>query len=447
MVSYCSECAAYLCEFCTQAHKKMKLCRNHHIQLVVSKGTQFHQLDDSTQVMGTPQPLFCKKHLDEVLIVYCKECQCLVCRQCITDTHFGHKFNPIDEVTRKEVEVKVKGLLDDSSKKLTRFRFYLDYVKTVESKKVSAPDKLKKEINHAFKNLIAALEKRRDELLVQVDSCSQDLKELWAQKEQLETTIVALQSSLAFAKRSLNCKSDAEMLALSQQVMSRLSELNLSQWDSADAEQIDATQTIFQQHRMAISPENIGTVSTSTTGTIPNLSLEIYSKDSSEAAQMLKEGKLGKQIRVVLKFQLRPSFIDQAVNVNIRNGAQQNVLNQHFSPLGINNIKYQVEVAFRPVVSGQHTITVSIGGKSGQVNMTVSGRPQVGDLVRRGPNWQEPPAQTYDQYGYRRQNYYYNNGVVTNNSTSNQIHVQWDGQVATQHNWNEQGGYFEIQLL
>ena len=448
-VSYCSDCAAYLCEFCTQAHKKMKLCRNHR---VVSKGTEPHQLDDSTQVMVTPQPLFCKKHLNEVLIVYCKECQCLVCCQCITDTHFGHKFNPINETTRKEVEVKMKSLLDDSSKKLTQFRFYLDYVKAVESKKVSAPDKLKMEINDACKNLITALEKRRDELLLQVDTCSQDLKELWSQREQLETTIVAFQSSVAFAKRSLNCKSDAEMLALSQQAMSRLSELNLSKWDSVDAERIDATQTIFQQSGATnICPDSIsrfGAVSTSNSVAVPNLFLEMYSKGFPTASQMLEEGKLGENIRVVLKFQLRPSFIDQVVTVNICNGRWQNVMNQTFPPLCVQNfenLQHQVEVTFRPVVSGQHTISVSVGGKTGQVNMKVSGKPQVGDRVQRGPNWQQPA--TYDRYGYPQNRYYYNDGVVTNNSVDNQIQVRWDGQVTTQHYWNEYGTCFEIQLM
>ena len=436
----------------------MKLCRNHHMQLVASKGTEVHQSDDSTQVMVAPQPLFCKKHLNEVLIVYCMECQCLVCCQCITDTHFGHKFNPINETTRKEVELKVKNLLEDSSKKLTQFRFYLEYVKTVESKKVSAPDNLKKEINDTCKNLITALEKRRHELLLQVDTCSQNLKELWSQKEQLETTIVALQSSVAFAKRSLNCTSDAEMLALSQQAMSRLSELNLSKWDSTNAEQIDATQTVFQQcGATSISPDSIsgfGAVSTTTTGmgTIPNLSVEIYSRDTSE---MLEEGMLGEHIRVVLKFQVLPSFVNQQISISICNGGQQTVVCQNFPPLSISdveNLQHQVEVTFRPVVSGQHTISVTTGGKNGQMNMKVSGRPQIGDHVTQGPNWQTP----YDHYGhnygynygynYGHRNYSYNDGIVIDNSTD-LISVEWDGQVTAQHNWNEYNCYFEVQLV
>jgi hypothetical protein len=352
--------------------------------------------------------------------------------------------------------VKVENLVDDSSKKLTQFRFYLEYVKAVESKKVSAPDKVKKEINDTCKELITALEKRRDELLLQVDTFSQDLKKLWSQKEQLETTIVALQSSLAFAKRSLKCKSDAEMLVLSQQAISHLSELNLSKWDSVDAERIDATQTVFQLSRATyISPDSIsqfGTISTSNSGAIPKLALKVYSEGAS---QMLEEGKLGENIRVVLTFQLRPSFIDHVVTVNICNGGQQNVISQNFPPLHVKSLEklqHQVELTFRPRVSGQHTISIGIGGNTGQVNMKVSGRPQVGDNVVQGPNWQPPPAPAYNPYGYQyghnygHWNYTYNNGIVTDNS-ADQISVCWDGQVTTQHNWNEQGCYFEIQLV
>ena len=130
-------------------------------------------------------------------------------------------------------------------------------------------------------------------------------------------------------------------------------------------------------------------------------------------------------------------------------------MNQNFPPLGVNNVEnlqHQVELTFRPVVSGQHTISVSIAGNTGQVNMNISGKPQIGDHVTQGPNWQPPPAPAYDPYGYQYghnygQNYYsYNYGIVTDNN-ANQIYVCWDEQVTTQHNWNEHGCYFEIQLV
>ena len=427
----------------------MKLCRSHHIQSAATKGNEPNQ---SGETVIVSQPLFCDKHTDEMLIVYCNECQCLVCRQCITDLHFGHKFNPIDSSTRSEVETQIKGLLEETTKKLLRFDFYLDYVKTAESRKVNAPDKLKKEINDACKNLKRALEQRRDELLSQVDVCG--LKQLWAQKEVLETTITALQGSIAFAKRVINCNSDAEMLALCPQVKSRLRELNLSRWDPTAAEKIDSTQTVFQQTGVTPEIAQFGVVSNcSTFGTIPDLSLKIQSSDSA-SEQNTKEGQLGKQVNVIVKFQVQPSFIDQPVNVNVLSlGGQQSIKNQTFPPIKINSMESQhhhVEVVFRPLVSGQHTISVNIGSSNGQVHMKVSGKPNVGDQVVKGPNWQTPsnPGATYyQQYGYHyRQQYYYNYGVVTDNSMNNMITVKWDEQVTAQHYWDEPNNTYEIQL-
>ena len=448
VVSYCCECATYLCEFCTQAHKKMKLCRNHHVQSAALKQNEPNVSSESTSTIIS-QPLFCKNHTDEMLIVYCKKCQCLVCRQCITDAHCEHKFSPIDPSTRVEVEKQVRGLLEESSKKLNHFYFYLGYVKAVESRKVSAPDKLKKQISDSYNGLMIALEKQRDELLSQVDTCS--LKELWAQKEQLETTTTALQSSVAFAKRSLNCNSDAEMLALCPQVMSRLRELNLSQWDSATTEQIDSTQIVFRQASLSPPAAQFGILSNvSTVKNIPDLSMEIQSS-KSHPKRALKEGQLGQQVRVILRFQLQPSFIGQPVNVKVLAGRQQNIKNQRFPPISIDSIENQchlIEIVFRPVVSGQHTISVSIGSRNGQVNMKVSGKPNVGDRVVKGPNWQTPnsfaePCE-YQYYGYH--GLQYNNGVVTDNKKVNMITVRWEGGVVTPHSWNECKNYFEIQL-
>jgi len=154
----------------------------------------------------------------------------------------------IDSETRKEMETRLKSMVDEVQQKLDQLEENLEYIEEVEKQAMNRPIELKSAINSTFDSLVATLESRRAELLKEADNtCNKDLKEVWAQKEYHETTLVSLRSTLSFAKRSLQCSNDLESISLTAQIITRLKCLKDVEWDSATTEAVEVTNFKFTQ--------------------------------------------------------------------------------------------------------------------------------------------------------------------------------------------------------
>ena len=253
-VSYCSVCSAFLCESCTAAHKTIKFLNSHEIESLQSGIAYLPAKKDKI--------LPCSQHPDKSLELYCKTCQCLVCMLCIVTSHNGHKLGNINCETRKGVERQIKHLVAEAELKLAEYKMNLEYIGEVEKETVDEPVQIIAEINSLFDSLATILESRRAVLLETVEtSFNKDLKELWAQKEHMETTIGVLRGTLTFAKQTLQCAHDLELLVLGSQVMARLKELNKLQWERESTEIIKKTARKFD-HKTPVSLSTLGELKT-----------------------------------------------------------------------------------------------------------------------------------------------------------------------------------------
>jgi len=411
-VAYCSDCPAFLCDFCSQAHKRMKSYRNHKIVSLDSGPLK--------SIPKSPAP-YCSKHPDEGLKLFCKTCQCLVCCVCIVATHQGHKMGLIDGETRKEMETQLKGLVDEAQQKLNQLEENLQYIEEVEKKAVKRPMELKSAINSTFDSLVATLESRRAELLTEADNtCSEDLKEVWAQKEYHETTLVSLRSALSFAKRSLQCSNDLELITLTAQIITRLKHLKDVEWDSATTETVEVTNFKFTQRRPKSDLKLVGKIV----------------KDVSQLPARFSVEALPENVRLGTKVTFRISVLGsrkakkQITNLNIQvlyGHSQKGVL----IPQTTRNKDGSWVCTFTPICSGQHTIQLDKPIVQSK-NVYVTGIPEVGARVRRGPDWQ-----------YSNQDK--NPGIVVRYDSSNQSFVvHWnDGHQYSGFRW---GTYYDIEL-
>ena len=239
-VAFCTECQSYLCSSCASIHKKLKHFRNHKV-------TSLECLYQAVVAKDEAITLHCREHMEEPLKVFCKTCQVLVCCQCIAESHAeGHKFGPINEQTRREVEITLEALAKKARQNLTEFEENLKYIKEVEALAANRPAGLTTAINETFDLLVAALEARRTQLLKQADGkCDKDLKEVWAQKDYVKTVVVGLSSALAFVERAVQCCRDVEFLSLCSQAIGRLKELEECKWDPTTVETVDCMQQRF----------------------------------------------------------------------------------------------------------------------------------------------------------------------------------------------------------
>ena len=98
VVAFCGTCSEYLCDFCSAAHKRLKKFLGHNVKHVVD--LDINEANKEAIVSRKPSVLFlCRKHPNEVIQLYCQECDAVVCNKCIVSSeHQGHKFA---ESTRK----------------------------------------------------------------------------------------------------------------------------------------------------------------------------------------------------------------------------------------------------------------------------------------------------------------------------------------------------------
>ncbi len=207
------------------------------------------------------------------------------------------------------MEKSVTGLAKKTQSKLEEFEDNLKYIIATEKEKAAVSTPLKAQVNETVDKLIKLLETRRKELLKEIDETSTtDLKKLWEDKEFHETAITNMQGALSFARRSLACQEDTEVLALCAQVSSRLKELSQLTWDCTATEKIEATKVEFIENNTQ-SVSLVGELQS----TVAKPVIEITT-DQQEYRVLINQ-ELAIQVKAVVKINGKTSLRHQKLNI------------------------------------------------------------------------------------------------------------------------------------
>ena len=105
-INWCDKCAFHYCESCTKSVHSSKALQSHTIIPSVEKVQSF-----------------CMDHLDEKFKYWCKQCEVLVCRDCLLFQHKDHTFLPLKEAA-SEAKTKFQETvqeIDEIKRNLTTF--------------------------------------------------------------------------------------------------------------------------------------------------------------------------------------------------------------------------------------------------------------------------------------------------------------------------------------
>ena len=214
VVSFCSDCGNFLCEFCVQYHKRAAKFKSH--VLVLPK---------QAKKKSKPKSFQCATHPSESLEVYCITCKSIICRDCALYAHRGHKFKQAVEASD---EIR-KSLVSDSEElmvKLCKFRSHAEAVAKVEKHVTTYPDKVKAFIAAQFEVLHKMLEKRKEALLKEVDTQYNGFsKTLWVEKDIVETSICKLEAGIKFAQQVAKSEDKLEVAVLGNKAISSMNEM------------------------------------------------------------------------------------------------------------------------------------------------------------------------------------------------------------------------------
>ncbi len=214
----CNECGIFLCQFCTESHKRYRSTKHH--KLFTMK-----ELKSNLGPQNIAEKIRCPKHKEEFIKLFCKTCQTTICRDCTIVDHQGHKYGFVEEVAVKEKQHLQRSLNEVKQRKgrviqgivnLKRFSGRL------EDRRNSAVS----EINQHFTKLIKATESKNREMVQEATSLiNSKQKQIRAQLEVLEVALASCESSIEFTERAFKNGNDVQILSMEKYILQSLEQL------------------------------------------------------------------------------------------------------------------------------------------------------------------------------------------------------------------------------
>ena len=217
---YCRDCGKFVCAKCTEIHQSWDELSNHQI-------ASFNDIQQEAAdlVPPTKKVMYCTKHVQKKLKIYCETCGELICNDCTIRLHQGHNYDLVTDTFPKHKEEIVSSLQPVKQQLATvnnAIQALDTRTKEIEDQRMT----IEADIHTQIERLHQALEQRRTELVGQLHQHTQQkLKGLAAQRDQCELIQTQLSSCLDYVEGSLKTGSEGEILALKTPVLKQIEQI------------------------------------------------------------------------------------------------------------------------------------------------------------------------------------------------------------------------------
>ncbi len=207
--AFCRHCAVFICKECVLSHKKLKAYSSHEVaSLEDLKQGRAKQI-----AVAEPATKKCSIH-EEPLLIYCYDCDSLICRDCTVIDHRDHKFQ-FSKVAAPEMK---KCLLEDLvpfKEVSTKFSTAADVIATTRCEVEAQRKCLVDTIEASFERLHHILEERKKELVQEaVNKVDEKVEMLSAQEKKILTANAEVQSIVEYTERFVGHCSDNEVMSM-----------------------------------------------------------------------------------------------------------------------------------------------------------------------------------------------------------------------------------------
>ena len=214
----CEECALFLCHFCTESHKRSRPTKHHRL-------TSIQELKASAGPASVAEKLRCSKHKEELVKLYCSTCQATICRDCTIVDHQGHKYGFIEDVALQEKH-KLQTNLNEVKQRKVRVQQGITNLRRFDEDLLAKIKSVFAGINQHFDELTKVVEAKRGELVQKASALtSSKLKQIQAQREQLEMALASCESSIEFTEQAFKNGNDVQVLSMQKYILQSLEDL------------------------------------------------------------------------------------------------------------------------------------------------------------------------------------------------------------------------------
>ena len=217
---FCRDCGKFICDKCTEMHQTWEEYNTHEIATI-----QNVQADAASFIPRKKKVLYCQKHKDKLLEIYCETCNELICSNCTIRLHQGHQYDVASDTFKKhkqEITDQLEPIKCHLATVNTALPSFDARAKEIQDQRETHQADIHKRINQ----LQQALEQRRTELIGQLDQLTQHkLKTLAAERDQVELLHTQLTSCLEYVEGSLTTGTQEEILGMKGSLLQQISQI------------------------------------------------------------------------------------------------------------------------------------------------------------------------------------------------------------------------------
>jgi len=228
----CNECAEFLCDKCTSAHRRVRVTREHQI---ISLNELTTNDEENNNLCSRDH---CSDHSGEELTYFCQTCNKLICRECTVVSHpkTTHAFEPLKDASGKHRQ-EITALLDAIKMKSPFVKRALLEIEEACGDIPQHALAIEEQIKGSTTRYIRALKEREEQLLDDLGAMREYKATLLEQqKERLYKGIRDIESNCELIEKMLQEGNAAEIARVKDFMAGRLRNLTDMMQDMSPTE-------------------------------------------------------------------------------------------------------------------------------------------------------------------------------------------------------------------
>lgn len=171
-VAKCKDCNEVLCENCVRAHQRVRLTKDHTIDIINVDCIEF-QMPVTPASSSNKFSNYCDLHSSKVLMLYCEICREPLCNECAMDSkHTGHTIGYLQDAVGDCRQTTLK-VLDEAKSNLRSIEESIQMNQNMADEVEVKVQTVATEIRNTIRRHMAVLEDRQRDLLCQLEKIRQ----------------------------------------------------------------------------------------------------------------------------------------------------------------------------------------------------------------------------------------------------------------------------------
>ena len=208
---YCFQCCGFWCEECISPHNLIRANKEHRVLAI--KDFQDQDIEDVLK-----RPAFCqiKRHENEALKFFCKDCKVAICNSCVVTLHDGHTKMLLEDGAI-EHRLRMESLIESLNEKAEEKRNEISELdQNSIDVQVQVAD-VKSKVQATADQMMAIIEARKQDIFGAVDNQAKESLECFAfKKGEAENELHIFESALEETQKLLRRSSSAEIVGFNE---------------------------------------------------------------------------------------------------------------------------------------------------------------------------------------------------------------------------------------